>query len=224
MIIKLVPRFLQRYTTPMKDAPFSHIVSFLVLHEVTAIVPLVILATTFHYTGWLPPFISDWKWVSDGTQKFGDYFRRKGWIGRTDDPDPVAAVEGKRTIWWNRSESGVRVVFEYATFVYTVSSSGLERGGIFVECADMPMKPRVATAWAITKTLMPLRLVLSVWATPWFARTGVIRLGNFFRRTMGEGRAGTAPPTQSTMRHHTGKTEMTNRRTASEITPRKTPP
>ncbi len=33
---------------------------------------------------------------------------------------------------------------------------------------------RVATAWAITKALLPLRLILSVWATPWFARVAVM--------------------------------------------------
>ena len=42
----------------------------------------------------------------------------------------------------------------------------------------------VGAAWAITKALLPLRLVLSVWATPWFARWFVLpitgRIGRFF--------------------------------------------
>jgi len=29
---------------------------------------------------------------------------------------------------------------------------------------------RVATAWAVVKALLPLRIAMSLWATPWFAR------------------------------------------------------
>lgn len=58
--------------------------------------------------------------------------------------------------WWGRGETGVRVVVE------------------------------LATAYAITKALLPLRLVVSVWATPWFARWSVLpvtnRLGRLFGR------------------------------------------
>lgn len=39
----------------------------------------------------------------------------------------------------------------------------------------------VATAYAVTKALLPLRVVGSVWATPWFARNVVGRLGRFRR-------------------------------------------
>ena len=46
--------------------------------------------------------------------------------------------------WFGRGEGGVRVVVE------------------------------LATAYAITKALLPLRLVLSVWATPWFATLTVL--------------------------------------------------
>ena len=46
--------------------------------------------------------------------------------------------------WFGRGESGVRVVVE------------------------------LATAYAIVKVLLPVRLVLSVWATPWFARWTVL--------------------------------------------------
>lgn len=40
----------------------------------------------------------------------------------------------------------------------------------------------VATAYAITKVLLPARIVLSVWATPWFARVVLSRVGGLFRR------------------------------------------
>lgn len=39
-----LPRFLQRFVTPLRNAPFSHITAFIILHEITAIVPLIGLA------------------------------------------------------------------------------------------------------------------------------------------------------------------------------------
>lgn len=32
----------------------THVVSFLILHEITAVVPLVGLAGLFHWMGWIP--------------------------------------------------------------------------------------------------------------------------------------------------------------------------
>lgn len=160
-----LPKFLQGYTTPLIHAPLTHISAFLLLHELTAVIPLFGLAGVFHYLKWMPPFISEGKWISDGVEKFGKYFRKKGWLGE----------EGKanRYKWWGRSEGGTRIV---------------------VECASPPLlallpmnlaltkSPRFATAYAITKALLPLRLILSVWATPWFARVAIIPLTNAFRK------------------------------------------
>jgi hypothetical protein len=56
---------------------------------------------------------------------------------------------------WNFSETGTKVIVE------------------------------VATAYAITKALLPLRLVFSVWATPWFARVWVVGLGRRIQGVMG---------------------------------------
>ncbi|KAI9847931.1 MAG: hypothetical protein M1837_001448 [Sclerophora amabilis] len=100
---QIFPKFLHRYAEPLRRAPVTHITSFLILHEITAIVPLFGLAATFHYTNYLPPYISEGKWVSDGVEKFGNYFRRKGWLGD----------EGKgKYKWWGRGEGGVRIVVE----------------------------------------------------------------------------------------------------------------
>lgn len=98
-----LPRFLQRYMLPLRNAPVSHITAFLILHELTAVIPLFGLAATFHYTEWLPPYISEGAWVSQGVEKFGNYFRRKGWLGDED---------AGRYKWWGRGEGGVRVVTE----------------------------------------------------------------------------------------------------------------
>jgi hypothetical protein len=98
-----LPRFLQRFMVPLRNAPVSHITAFLILHELTAVVPLFGLAATFHYTQWMPPYISEGKLVSQGVEKFGNYFRRKGWLGDED---------AGRYKWWGRGEGGIRVVTE----------------------------------------------------------------------------------------------------------------
>ena len=41
---------------------------------------------------------------------------------------------------------------------------------------------RLATAYAVTKILLPLRLIVSVWATPWFARRAVLPVKEFLQK------------------------------------------
>lgn len=53
-VLNRVPKPFRKYTDGLRNAPVSHIVAFLTLHEITAIVPLVGLASLFHYTQWLP--------------------------------------------------------------------------------------------------------------------------------------------------------------------------
>ncbi|QIX02280.1 hypothetical protein AMS68_007797 [Peltaster fructicola] len=138
-----LPKVLHRFTRPLRTAPVSHITAFLVLHELTAIVPLFGLAAFFHFSNWLPPYISEGRWVQEGTQRFGNWMRKRGWIDAKDD---------RRSKWYGRGEGGVRIVVE------------------------------LATAYAITKALLPLRLPLSIWLTPWFARWTVLPMRNFISR------------------------------------------
>ena len=118
-IASRLPRFLQGYTTPLISAPLTHISAFLLLHELTAVLPLFGLAATFHYTQWMPPFIGEGKCVSDGVEKFGNYFRKKGWLGE----------EGKarRYRWWGRGEGGTRIVVECVRLAFTdcIARNGL---------------------------------------------------------------------------------------------------
>ncbi|RMY56876.1 hypothetical protein D0864_13587 [Hortaea werneckii] len=128
-----------------------------------------------------PPGLSnghEGKWISDGVEKFGRYFRRKGWITDAQEAEAEAEVEGngkgklRKAVsnmggkWWGRGEGGVRLVVE------------------------------VATAYAITKALLPLRLVVSVWATPWFARWSVLPVTRYFKR--GSGSRAKASPAAGT--------------------------
>ncbi|KAF2402961.1 hypothetical protein EJ06DRAFT_554512 [Trichodelitschia bisporula] len=139
---RLSPR-LQTYTTPLLSAPLSHITAFLLLHELTALTPLILLATLFHYTH-PPSLLISTGWVAEGIERFGAYFRRKGWVG-----------EGG---WFGTGEKGMRIVVE------------------------------VAAAWAVVKALLPVRLAVSVWGTPWFARVVVGPVGRGVKRVFRRGR------------------------------------
>jgi hypothetical protein len=156
-----LPKFLHKYTNALSNAPITHVASFLILHEITAIVPLFGLAATFHYTHWLPPYFAEGTWVLQGVERFGKYFRRKGWIRGEEVGEAEDEVKlRRRDHAWNMSEGGVRVVVEFAT------------------------------AYAITKIFLPVRIVASVWGTPWFARTTVIPLMGRFKKIFSKGKAG----------------------------------
>ena len=148
----------------LHNAPITHITAFLLLHEITAIVPLFGLAGAFHYYHWLPPYFAEGAWVVAGVEKFGRYFKRKGWIGAGEEAEAerraragedMTKVEKTRTRtlkWWDRGEGSMRWVVEFAT------------------------------AYALVKALLPLRIVLSVWGAPWVARWTVIPFNNAFKK------------------------------------------
>lgn len=165
------------FTTP----PLTHISAFLILHELAAIVPLFGLVGAFHYFQWLPPYFAEGKWVVIGVEKFGNYFRRKGWIDAGEKQEASALAESgkagrvehakqKKGIvsrWWGRGETGTRLLVE------------------------------VATAYAVVKVLLPFRLVVSVWGAAWFARWTVVPFNNLVKwlfrrrsRQLGAGLAG----------------------------------
>jgi Hypothetical protein FLILHELTA len=143
----------------LRDAPASYIVSFAILHEITAIVPLLGLVWGFHYYRWLPPYFAEGKWVIEGVEKFGRYFRRKGWIEEKDE----AQVERET------KKGQARQVQQRISQVW---NKGEDTGRLLVE---------VATAYAVIKLLLPLRIALSVWWAPGFARLTAIPIANAVR-------------------------------------------
>src|SRR2546421_8270003 len=124
-LLKRTPRFIRPTVAALHNAPVTHITAFLLLHEVTAVVPLFGLAAAFHYYHWLPPYFAEGAWVVAGVEKFGRYFRRKGWIDageeaaaqrRAKDGEDLTQVESTKGLkWWNKGEVGVRWVIEFAT-------------------------------------------------------------------------------------------------------------
>ena len=122
--------------------------------------PLVGLILSFHYYQWLPPYIAEGKWVIEGVEKFGKYFRKKGWIEDKEEArveketkaGRAKQVQKRVSQVWNKGEGGGRLLVE------------------------------VATAWAIVKMLLPLRIALSVWWAPACARATSRAFTAVFRR------------------------------------------
>lgn len=154
-----LPRFLRKFTTPLLGAPVTHVTSFLILHEITAILPLFGLVGAFHYGNWMPDLSSssdEGNAFDEGTARFGRWLRKKGWV---EESDVSAVKEHETTAVEHRSgkeRAGVRLVLEFAT------------------------------AYAITKALLPLRIAASVWATPWFARSILSPTTRMVRRLFGK--------------------------------------
>lgn len=81
-ILDKIPRFLHPWTKQFVNAPISHVTSFLILHEITAIVPLVGIWYLFHHYNWMIPMdLPHWA-IQKGTAvidksmarfDFGDY-------------------------------------------------------------------------------------------------------------------------------------------------------
>ncbi|SPO06026.1 uncharacterized protein DNG_08715 [Cephalotrichum gorgonifer] len=151
-ILSKLPSPLQKYTTRLRSAPLSHVVAFLILHELTAVIPLFGLFGLFHYTSYTPTEYVTEHWggyVSDAVRTFERYFKRKGWFGfSAEDATSIDTRPGEG----GSTEDTKRLITEW---------EGAD--GRYKLLAD------VALAWAITKVLLPARIVGSLWATPWFA-------------------------------------------------------
>jgi hypothetical protein len=109
------------------------------------------------------------QYITDGTEKFGRYFARKGWFG-----------------FQNHSSSNTPTVLKPGVEHISEGEEIREtekRWGVKKESSRILVE--VATAYAITKVFLPARIVASVWATPWFARVVVGRVGHYFG-TMGK--------------------------------------
>ena len=148
-----LPARLRPLLTPILHAPLSHVAAFLLLHELTAIVPLLGLTAAFHYGGGsarakevVEARVGPEK-LNAGLEKMERWFRRRGWL--------ADGEEGRGRVG---------------------NEESVKSGGAAVVAVEL------ATAYAVTKALLPVRLAASVWATPWFARVCVVPCASAFRR------------------------------------------
>ncbi|KAG4426908.1 hypothetical protein IFR05_017609, partial [Cadophora sp. M221] len=175
-------------------APLSHLTSFLILHELTAIIPLVGLATTFHYAGWLPEKWVQGCWVREGVERFGRWFGRKGLFGfgpayaeplstGTDTDIGAGAGAGINTTSTHQGKDGGGGDPNTSTNTQTTAEQTQVEVEEYVQAKwhaseqGTRILVEVATAYAITKVLLPVRVLVSVWAAPWFARVVLGRFG-----------------------------------------------
>ncbi|KAK4242232.1 hypothetical protein C8A03DRAFT_11521 [Achaetomium macrosporum] len=177
-ILSHLPRPLQRYATRLRGAPLTHVAAFLVLHEITAVVPLLGLFGLFHYAvagAHLPVeylMRNYGGYVEEGVGRFERYFRRKGWFGFGNAEDGGGNKAGGKMT--GRREGAGQGGGE------EVLQRWREHGGK-VDDPKYRVVVEVALAYTITKVLLPVRILASVWATPWFAGV-LIRLGRIVRR------------------------------------------
>ncbi|KAL6452338.1 hypothetical protein SBY92_001596 [Candida maltosa Xu316] len=130
-ILKRIPKFLRSYASKFINAPISHLISFVILHEITAIVPLVSLWYFFHqHPNYVPLEIPTW--AIDQGAKVIDY------------------VLSKMTDWEINSKQKMSMIIEGAY------------------------------AFSIIKFLLPVRIVVSLYLMPWFAKWFVVPISNIF--------------------------------------------
>ncbi|KAM0256874.1 hypothetical protein ACHAQJ_004695 [Trichoderma viride] len=149
-----LPKRLQKYTNGLRNAPVSHVVSFMILHEVTAIAPLFGFFALFHYTNYVPTsYMTEHfgEYVRGGVERYERYFKRKGLFGFGQEDSDTSA----------QPTSGTTAQNAHVEDVVQRWHNGEQKYTILVE---------VALAYAITKALLPVRIIGSVWATPWFAK------------------------------------------------------
>ncbi|KAK3947959.1 hypothetical protein QBC32DRAFT_352760 [Pseudoneurospora amorphoporcata] len=193
-LLTRVPRFLHPYLLSLRSSPSSFIVAFLILHEITAVLPGLGFFYFFHYYDTdtddekegssssygkkLTDGIMGWMMehgysevMATKMEGFERWFRKKGYFGfeRKEDGDgkkELGVVREGETGTGDEGEGKEQVLMRKW-------QSGDEKYRVLVDAA---------LAYAITKVLLPVRIIVSVQATPWFA--GV--LGRV-RRVFGSG-------------------------------------
>jgi hypothetical protein len=180
-----LPKFLHKYTNALGNAPITHITSFLILHELTAIIPLFGLAGYFHYTHWLPAWFAEGAWIASGVERFGRYFKRKGWI-RSDE-----ALEAEREVVEIQNDDTQRKWMKSRGLLSESDDDGIGSETKRLRKVDqvwniseggVRLVVEFATAYAIVKMFLLPRIVFSVWATPTFAKWTVAPFLRRFRR------------------------------------------
>ncbi|KAL2262209.1 hypothetical protein VTK26DRAFT_2128 [Humicola hyalothermophila] len=164
VLARLPDGALRRYASRLRGAPVTHVAAFLVLHEITAVVPLLGLFGLFHYSRaeeHAPAPLAyvlerHGGYVKEGAARFERWFRRRGWFGFGErEAEAEAEVEGGEEGRGRGTGSGEEGVLSE---LWRESGEGKYR--VLVE---------IGLAYAVTKVLLPVRIAVSVWATPWFA-------------------------------------------------------
>ncbi|KAI1438228.1 hypothetical protein GGR50DRAFT_482881 [Xylaria sp. CBS 124048] len=176
---RFLPKRLQNSLQNLRSAPLSHVSAFLVLHEITAIVPVLGLTYAFYVLDFVP---TGW----------GLGAKRKD--GQEDTVDDGAFLVRKEK--GDEAYGGPNVVVSSSLKGADAAASGVTSTVLTGEVVDEAMSktsiaiPQVvkdsgkgeksgklsqyamqmAAAYAITKVLLVPRIALSLWLTPWLAK------------------------------------------------------
>lgn len=77
-ILKHIPRFIRPMAARFKNAPVSYVTSFLLVHEITAVIPLFGLWWYFNRNDFVPPGLPDWLIVK-GMSVIDKLLESQGW-------------------------------------------------------------------------------------------------------------------------------------------------
>ncbi|KXJ93351.1 hypothetical protein Micbo1qcDRAFT_232905 [Microdochium bolleyi] len=134
--LRFMPGFIgRRLRGPLEGmvrSPGSHIVSFLIIHEITAILPLLGFMSLFVYMDWVPTawVAGPWAgWALEGVRKYAGYFRKKGWFGM----GGADTAEGERKL---EGELEEEVQYQKRGQDTTSTSSSGSTGTMGVEAAQ----------------------------------------------------------------------------------------
>ncbi|KAJ1979810.1 hypothetical protein H4R34_002682 [Dimargaris verticillata] len=130
----------RRYANRLRNQPTSHVLAFALLHEITAIVPLVGLYWLLSTASWQLPMPE--RYYEEAMTRAERILQRYGWGGAS----PVQGAGSEET----------------------VSSSWTPNPTVVLH---------LATAYGITKLLLPVRLLLCTVLTPITARVVIHPLG-----------------------------------------------
>ncbi|KAG0241677.1 hypothetical protein BGW41_005552 [Actinomortierella wolfii] len=131
---KPVARGFRKYAAQFRDKPASHFISFAILHEITAIVPLPLVYFGLTYTETKIPFPE--QALEEGNKFVGRVAKYYGW-----NIDP-STTDGAR------------------------------------------MMLNMASSYALVKALMPVRIALCLWMTPWTATRIVSPVMNVWKKLL----------------------------------------
>ncbi|CAI5756432.1 unnamed protein product [Candida verbasci] len=130
-ILKRIPKFMQNYSLKFINAPFSNLLSFIIVHELTAIIPLVGIWYYLHqHPGLIPIDLPTW-----------------------------ALEKGGKVL--------DKVVSQYFTDFDSSSKINFIMEGAY--------------AFTIVKFFLPLRILVSLWAMPHFAKWAILPITNIFK-------------------------------------------
>ncbi|KAK8079089.1 hypothetical protein PG994_002896 [Apiospora phragmitis] len=198
-ILHRTSRYLpERLRAPLRGfrrAPVSHVAAFLVLHELTAIVPLLGLTGAFYYLDVVPvEWVFGWwaPYVQDEATKVLRYFKKKGWFGlaagdeRGEREDMEKGEERLERELAEREGGGAEEAAAQAKSKArkAVDAAKAVKGKVTWDNSELGYKlgVQIVAAYAITKMLLIPRVAFSLWLTPSFARAMVWSRKLIFRR------------------------------------------